>query len=414
MNSPWTRAMDDEALRLVGAALRADEDNHRPDRDLRRLAARLSLIVLASMLAAVATNLHTRPPAGSHLRPPEAGERNTIQERTMKLRSLGIAAAVLSANTAYAQNRVLDLEAGGHVRIPHHPSQVPGSKLTIEFWMRSLPSSAGRPVSKRPGDSGCYSIAVGSVNAQGLQGTAGEFFSCGNVAWMMYRPAEWHHFAYVCDGGVSVRYYLDGRLTDSAGVPACTITPGTYDLCFGITPQFPGTQFFGRLDNVRIWSTARTAAEIAQYALIELTPAEAAQMPGLIGSWSFDDGTAADARGVNNGLLQSVASVVIDDGPGANVDCNGNGVLDAYELATNALSDADVNGVPDCCESAPICIPCAGDVDGNGTVNGVDLAAVLTAWGTDGAKYPGSDTNRDGLVEGGDLAQVLSDWGACQ
>ena len=416
MNSPWAHAMDDEALRLVGAALRADEDNQRPSRDLRRITAWLSLIVLAAMLAAVATNLHARPPAGSHLRPPEVGERNTIQERTMKLRSLGIAAAVLSANTAYAQNRVLDLTAPGWVEIAHNASQNPGSKITIEYWMNANPSSIGRPISKRPGDGGCYNIELIQLNPQGTaRVTAASFFgTCGNGGSMWTPVGQWVHVAYVCEGGSATRYFLNGVLADELAQPPCSIAQGTYPLAFGRTPGYPETQFFGRLDNVRIWSTARTAAEIAQYALIELTPAEAAQIPGLIGSWSFDDGTAADARGVNNGLLQSAAIVVIDDGPGANADCNGNGVLDAYELATNALSDANANGVPDCCESAPICIPCAGDVDGNGVVNGVDLAAVLAAWGTSGAKYSGSDANRDGHVDGGDLAQVLSDWGSCQ
>jgi hypothetical protein len=53
-------------------------------------------------------------------------------------------------------------------------------------------------------------------------------------------------------------------------------------------------------------------------------------------------------------------------------------------------------------------------VDGNGSVNGVDLAAVLATWGTSGTRQPGADVNRDGIVNGADLAEVLSDWGSCQ
>lgn len=56
---------------------------------------------------------------------------------------------------------------------------------------------------------------------------------------------------------------------------------------------------------------------------------------------------------------------------------------------------------------------CPGDVDDSGVVNGVDLAALLNVWGTDGGKYPGADTNNDGIVNGIDLATVLSGWGAC-
>jgi len=57
---------------------------------------------------------------------------------------------------------------------------------------------------------------------------------------------------------------------------------------------------------------------------------------------------------------------------------------------------------------------CPGDVDGNGAVNGIDLAAVLAAWNTNGTAYPGSDVNHDGAVNGQDLAITLSNWGTCR
>jgi len=57
--------------------------------------------------------------------------------------------------------------------------------------------------------------------------------------------------------------------------------------------------------------------------------------------------------------------------------------------------------------------PCAGDVIENGVVDGADLAAVLTTWGTNGGIYPRADTNADGIVDGNDLAVVLGGWGVC-
>jgi choice-of-anchor C domain-containing protein len=57
--------------------------------------------------------------------------------------------------------------------------------------------------------------------------------------------------------------------------------------------------------------------------------------------------------------------------------------------------------------------PCSSDIDQSGTVNAVDLAAILTVWGTDGGKYPRADINGDGEVNGPDLAAVLSNWGSC-
>jgi hypothetical protein len=57
--------------------------------------------------------------------------------------------------------------------------------------------------------------------------------------------------------------------------------------------------------------------------------------------------------------------------------------------------------------------PCAGDVSGDRQVDGVDLAAVLTAWGSNGAGQFDTDIDNDGTVDGADLAIVLGAWGPC-
>jgi hypothetical protein len=56
---------------------------------------------------------------------------------------------------------------------------------------------------------------------------------------------------------------------------------------------------------------------------------------------------------------------------------------------------------------------CPGDVNNNGVVNGTDLAAILSAWGTNGQDEGGADLNDDGIVNGQDLAGVLGGWGPC-
>jgi formylglycine-generating enzyme required for sulfatase activity len=56
---------------------------------------------------------------------------------------------------------------------------------------------------------------------------------------------------------------------------------------------------------------------------------------------------------------------------------------------------------------------CHPDLNGDGVVNGVDLAVVLGQWGVPGGVDIGADINGDGLVEGKDVASVLSAWGYC-
>jgi hypothetical protein len=54
--------------------------------------------------------------------------------------------------------------------------------------------------------------------------------------------------------------------------------------------------------------------------------------------------------------------------------------------------------------------PCPADIQGDGVVDGTDLAFVLGAWGGSGA----ADVNGSGVVDGSDLTIVLGAWGACQ
>jgi len=56
---------------------------------------------------------------------------------------------------------------------------------------------------------------------------------------------------------------------------------------------------------------------------------------------------------------------------------------------------------------------CLADISGNGSVDGVDLAAVLGAWGSPAGGKSGADIDGDGIVNGSDLAYVLSGWGPC-
>ncbi len=51
--------------------------------------------------------------------------------------------------------------------------------------------------------------------------------------------------------------------------------------------------------------------------------------------------------------------------------------------------------------------PITADLNGDGVVNGADLAAMLAQWGTAGP----ADLNNDGVVNGADLAALLASWG---
>ena len=54
--------------------------------------------------------------------------------------------------------------------------------------------------------------------------------------------------------------------------------------------------------------------------------------------------------------------------------------------------------------------PCLADVNGDGIVNGLDLVAVIAAWGSPGGP---EDINGDGIVNVLDLLEVIANWGPC-
>jgi len=63
--------------------------------------------------------------------------------------------------------------------------------------------------------------------------------------------------------------------------------------------------------------------------------------------------------------------------------------------------------------AAPASAQCVGDLNDDGTVNGLDLGALLGEWGTAGGTT-GVDINDDGTVNGLDLGALLGAWGECR
>lgn len=84
---------------------------------------------------------------------------------------------------------------------------------------------------------------------------------------------------------------------------------------------------------------------------------------------------------------------------------------DGYTIVGTARTSSGVQGfILDLPRPEP---PCNGDIDGDGAVGGLDLTALLAAWGLCGAGACAGDLNADGQVSGLDLTVILSAWGNC-
>jgi hypothetical protein len=97
-----------------------------------------------------------------------------------------------------------------------------------------------------------------------------------------------------------------------------------------------------------------------------------------------------------NGLLDACEPL------GDETDCDGNGVFDSCDISRGE-PDEDADGHIDACELN------YGDLNLDGQVNGLDLAALLAVWGITDPPY--GDLNGDGQVGGADLSFLLARWG---
>ena len=76
----------------------------------------------------------------------------------------------------------------------------------------------------------------------------------------------------------------------------------------------------------------------------------------------------------------------------------------AVDAIWEFVSQHALDGVIDCADDS---LP--GDINGDGLVDGIDIAQVLAYWGT---ADTGADVNGDGLVNGADLTVILASWTA--
>ncbi|MFY0605454.1 MAG: choice-of-anchor D domain-containing protein, partial [Cyclobacteriaceae bacterium] len=169
-------------------------------------------------------------------------------------------------------------------------------ELTIEFWVNRESNTSGHILSNRPGANNAGFIIIFS----GANAT----FYIHDGAWRNHTVAlpnanEWHHIAMVAVEGVDLKIYFDGDLAGSVAVP------GSFTQSASVMRMMANTSALnnyaeGQLDEVRIWSTARTRQQLADSAYVTLSSG-----PGLQASYSFNhtSGDVIDLVNGNNGAL---------------------------------------------------------------------------------------------------------------
>ncbi|MFM7437539.1 MAG: LamG-like jellyroll fold domain-containing protein, partial [Snowella sp.] len=201
-----------------------------------------------------------------------------------------------------------------YVSIAHNPS-LSLTTFTIELWVKQVQIKGNwQPLitkSNNSGDNENYGIYIWP-NESRLQFE----FKDTNGNWAVYNSQgsltlnQLTHVAATYDGS-EMRLYLNGQLDGSVsyvGTPIFSTEPVNIGRVLNAY-----TSFAGQIDDVRIWNTARTQAQIQANLNTQLTGNE----PGLAGYWNFDQASNAVADDVslnsNNGQLFNGASLLADN-----------------------------------------------------------------------------------------------------
>ncbi len=127
----------------------------------------------------------------------------------------------------------------------------------------------------------------------------------------MLPAGVWSHVAVVKSPG-SYQFYLNGVADGGGAHPGAALVPGTYPLVIG-KQGVQGNEFDGQLDEFRLWSTARSQAQIQSAMALLLNPGSQSD---LIAYYRFEAAGQIVTDSSNNalhGFLGTDASVEATD-----------------------------------------------------------------------------------------------------
>ncbi|HIF05358.1 MAG TPA: BspA family leucine-rich repeat surface protein, partial [Candidatus Poseidoniales archaeon] len=100
---------------------------------------------------------------------------------------------------------------------------------------------------------------------------------------------QWVHVAGVFTSGEDVSIYVNGNLEGTISTSITNVDENSTSLFFGNHENIAGWPWNGKIDEINIWNSALTQAEIQSYMSTSPTGSE----DGLTGFWKFDAGTGS-------------------------------------------------------------------------------------------------------------------------
>ncbi len=224
-------------------------------------------------------------------------------------------------NRLSAQGTALQFSSN-YVTVPDNSSLDLTNNFTVEAWIKpSGFNTLGGIVSKYQATN-AYGFMLRLANASPYTGIN---FCEVETATGLLTAGRWYHVAGVVNAGV--RYiYINGELVKTG--TGFALAANTNVMTIGADFVTGGARYFnGQIDEVRVWNTARSQAQIQSAMYSALTPASESN---LVAYYGFDENTGTtltDLKGTNTGSFsgsptwaESYAMVVPANTTTTNID----------------------------------------------------------------------------------------------
>jgi len=171
------------------------------------------------------------------------------------------------------------------------------SSFTIELWaQRSRTNTEEYLVSIGTNETANNILHIGFRDTN--QFTASFFGGNDLNTTATYTDADWHHYAVTYDATTNQRtIYRDGVQVAQDIAPADFQGSGAIELGRLSSSTTPSNYFQGSMDDVRIWNTVRTEAQIQANLYRQFGPSTT----GLLANWQFNEGTGTTSSDLSGG-----------------------------------------------------------------------------------------------------------------
>ena len=211
----------------------------------------------------------------------------------------GVAAVTEGAlKVSYSSSAVKWIAPPAGTKIPSTTSGGDVQPFTIECWVKMNQLTSGRQQilnQYKSGDSGRVLLQVNGKTPTFILGSKNQ------TAKTELAVGGWTHIAAVRNGGGKMSVYING--TDDSSSSQSN-TAALYETDLLICNLASSTSFDGEVSELRVWSTARSSAEISANYARRMTGDE----DGLLYCWPMDDGPGSvSCRELVSGAAAAIA-----------------------------------------------------------------------------------------------------------